>query len=78
MIWSMPKQNMENIGKTIITSNNFMSIATSFTRDTWIAPVFYCTDENYNFYFVSSVDSKHVIHIVANPNVAISIFDSKQ
>ena len=73
----MEKNN--KIGKDIIDSNHFMSIATSYNNDTWIAPTFYANDkDNYNIYFVSSLYSKHVQHILLNNKVAISIFDSNQ
>lgn len=68
----------KTIGRYIIDSNKFMSVATSHSNDTWIAPVFYATDENYNLYFVSHLRSKHAIHIILNTNVAVSIFDSTQ
>ena len=69
---------MENIGKSIIKSSRFMSLATSHVNDTWIAPLFFCVDKNYNFYYVSSVHSKHISHISKNNNVAISIYNSEQ
>ncbi len=69
---------MSLIAKEIINTNNFMSLATSYQNDTWIAPVYYTTDDNYTFYFVSSKYSKHVQHIFLNSQVAISIFNSNQ
>src|SRR3989304_5459645 len=64
--------------KNIIKNNTFLSIATSFNNDTWIAPVFFAVDDEYNFYFVSSMDSTHVQHILQNKQVALSIFNSVQ
>ena len=64
--------------KNVIKNNNFLSIATSFNNQTWIAPVFFAVDDKYNFYFVSSIDSTHVQHILQNKQVALSIFDSVQ
>lgn len=68
-----------NIAKNIIESNNFLSIATSNLQgENWIAPVYYCNDDKYNLYFVSSMDSIHVKHILINKEVSVSIFDSLQ
>jgi uncharacterized protein YhbP (UPF0306 family) len=68
----------EWLGRNIIKSNQYMSLATCHYNDTWIAPVSYVTDNDYNFYFVSHAKSKHVIHAMLNNNVAMSIFDSTQ
>ena len=66
------------LGRNIINSNQYMSLATCHYNDVWISPVSYVTDENYNFYFVSHARSKHVIQSILNNTVAISIFDSTQ
>ncbi len=69
----------ETIGRNIINTNRFMSVATtSYYNDVWIAPVYYVSDKNYNLYFVSQMRSRHVIHIIMNNQVAVSIFDSTQ
>lgn len=66
------------IAKEIIENNMYLSIATSDGENSWIAPLFYTIDEQYNFYFVSAIDSVHAQHIQKNPHVAIAIFDSHQ
>ena len=67
------------IGRQIIDANHFMSIATSYNDDVWIAPTFYANDKEYhNLYFVSSITSKHCQDITLNNLVAVSIFDSNQ
>ena len=67
------------IGRHIIDSNHFMSIATSHNDDVWIAPTFFANDKKYhNLYFVSSLSSKHCQDILVNNRVAVSIFDSNQ
>jgi uncharacterized protein YhbP (UPF0306 family) len=70
--------DFNTIGQNIIKSNHFMSIATSYLDDTWIAPVYYFNDDSFTLYFVSSLDSKHVGQLLLNPQVAVSIFDSRQ
>ena len=42
----------------------------------WAAPVYYCVDQQLNFYFSSQIDSLHSQHILKNPSVAFAIFDS--
>lgn len=61
--------------KQIITDNIYLTLATSHTKP-WAAPLFYCTDFNFNFYFISQMDSLHAQHISKDPNVAFAIFDS--
>ncbi len=59
----------------IIKSNIYLTLATSDGKP-WAAPLFYCTDSAYNFYFISQMDSLHIHHILNNPYVAFAIFDS--
>jgi len=75
---SEKEKNDNELGRNIVNSNRYMSLATCHYNDVWIAPVSYVTDENYNFYFVSHARSKHVIHTILNSDVAMSIFDSTQ
>lgn len=64
---------------TIIKDNNYMSLASSSKEGKpWVVAVFYSCDKDYNFYFLSAVDSKHAKQMLANPNVAFVIFDSGQ
>lgn len=35
-------------------------------------------DEKYNFYFLSSINSRHAKNIIENPSVGVAIFDSRQ
>lgn len=67
---------MENeIAMTIVEKNRYMVIATFVRKDIWIAPVMYWIHNNH-FYFVSDINSMHVKHIIAQPNVAVSIHDT--
>lgn len=61
--------------KAIIESNIYMTLATAGEHP-WAAPVFYCTDYDYNFYFISQPDSRHIQHIQDSSMVAFAIFDS--
>ena len=63
--------------KKIIQDNKFLSLATVDNEgNVWSTPLSYSTDENYNFYFTSELDSKHMINIMDNPKVSFTIFDS--
>ena len=62
----------------IIKNNLYLSLSTCDGKNPWIAPVQYVVDNRYNFYFISAVDSLHGQHILKNPNVAFTIFDSRQ
>jgi uncharacterized protein YhbP (UPF0306 family) len=60
----------------IISANRYMTLATSAFGETWIAPVAYAFDEHFNFYWYSERTAKHSLHIYANPEIAVAIFDS--
>ena len=65
------------MAKEIICSNRFLSLATRNTvGEVWATPLSYSTDAEYNFYFITAVDSVHIDHIREHPYVAFSIFDS--
>ena len=65
------------LAKSIIKGNKFLSLATSNNGgEIWCTPLSYAIDDDYNFYFVTAIDSKHIEHIRENPNVAFTIFDS--
>lgn len=62
----------------ILKSNIYMTLATTDGKLPWAAPVFYCLDEDFNFYFISQMDSLHTVHILKQPKVAFAVFDSHQ
>ena len=69
--------NIYELTKEIIKDNKFMSLATTDNDGkVWSTPLSYSIDENYNFYFTSELDSKHVMNIMDNPEVSFTIFDS--
>lgn len=73
----MNQDGLRRIAQNIISSNVYLTLATA-DREPWAAPLFYCTDDEYNFYFISQLDSLHTQHILKNPRVAFAIFDSHQ
>ncbi len=69
----------ESRAKSMIDGNNYMVTATSDGKnDVWAATVSYVCDKEYNFYFLSAIDSRHAENISKNPNIAFQIFDSTQ
>ena len=64
--------------RAIIAENEYMTVATTDGHRPWLAPVQFCCDEQFNFYFVSLPTSRHAEHIGSNPNVGLAIFDSQQ
>jgi uncharacterized protein YhbP (UPF0306 family) len=70
--------NLTKLAKKIIRENIYCSLATTDGVNPWTAPLYYAVDKDYNFYFISQLNSRHTKHILKNPNVAFSIFDSHQ
>ena len=63
--------------KKIIANNLYMVIATTGGDRPWVSPVYMAYDEQYNFYWVSELDTRHSRLIEKNNKVAVVIFDSK-
>lgn len=70
------KDNAE-FAKSVIKNNLYLTLGTA-DGDPWVAPLFYCADPQYNFYFISQLDSLHTKHLMKHPTVAFAIFDSRQ
>ncbi|MDE1768841.1 MAG: pyridoxamine 5'-phosphate oxidase family protein [Candidatus Micrarchaeota archaeon] len=69
----------EEKAKYIINHNTYMVVATcGKDLKPWVAPVAYAHDSEYNFYFISAIDSRHAKHIEENPNSALAIFSSEE
>ena len=65
--------------KHIIEKNNYISLATCGEDGApWVNAVLYVYDSKYNFYFLSSIDSRHGGNILSNGKAAFMIFDSTQ
>ena len=71
--------NHSKLAKDILQNNIYMTLATaSKTGRPWASPVYYCIDRNYNFYYISQLNSRHCRNIFNKPTVAFAIFDSHQ
>lgn len=73
---AMQKQ-LEDIARNVLKNNIYLTLATIGDYP-WAAPVYYCLDNSYNFYFISQLQSVHIQHIFHNNRVAFAIFDSQQ
>lgn len=71
----MKQEELVKLAKDIIKNNIYLTLGTA-DANPWVAPLFYCVNENYNFYFISQLDSLHTKQMLKNPKVAFSIFDS--
>jgi uncharacterized protein YhbP (UPF0306 family) len=68
-------EELQKLAATIVGQGIYLTLATADPLP-WAAPVYYCVDHQYNFYFSSQLDSVHSQHILRNPSVAFAIFDS--
>lgn len=73
----MNQQHRNQFARDIVKNNIYLTLGTADDIP-WVAPVYYCVDNKYNFYFMSQMDSLHTQHILKNPTVAFAIFDSHQ
>lgn len=73
----MNQEDFNKIAEGIIKNNIYLTLATS-NGTPWAAPLFYCLDDKYNFYFISQMDSIHTKHVLKNPSTAFAIFDSHE
>jgi len=74
----MDQSKINRKAKDIIDSNIYLSLATTDKEKPWIAPLYYCKDGRYNFYFISQPSSVHIKHLDHSNEVAFAIFDSHQ
>ncbi len=72
----MTHEKLQKLATQIIRDNIYLTLATADGLP-WAAPVYYCVDDQYNFYFSSQLDSLHSQHILRNPSVAFAVFDSR-
>lgn len=73
----MDAKSLAKIAKDIIDSSIYLTLATTDGKKAWSAPLYYCKDNKYNFYYISSADCRHSREIKTNPNVGWSIFNSQ-
>lgn len=65
--------------EAIIDANQYMTLATADDAgNPWSSPVWFATVDYRNFFWVSSPDARHSCNLAARPELAITIFDSRQ
>jgi len=74
----MTIEDLNKLAVEIIHNNLYLSLATCNDNETWIAPLFYKSNNKNQLYFASQLTSRHVQHILKNPEAAVAIFDSHQ
>ena len=74
----MTQEELTKIAQDIIKNNIYLTLGTTDGNIPWTAPLFYAVSDTYTFYYISQMDSLHTQHILKNPQVGFSIFDSHQ
>lgn len=77
MVWVM--KGLNKLAREIVENNQYMTLGTTDPGgSSWVAPVVYARDKNWNLYFISIPDSRHCSNIKLNDKVSAAIFDSHQ
>jgi len=64
--------------EALVKRNRYLVLSTASGGSPWVAPLEYMVDDDLNFYFFSTDDSRHVRDIEANGVAAVAIFDQEQ
>jgi len=62
----------------IIGANRYMSLGTSGRSGSWVAPLAYTIEPNFDLVFYSAVESLHCQNIATDNRVSGAIFDSRE
>ena len=63
--------------KECMASTEFLALSTLSNGKTWTCPVWFAFDENFNLYFISQPNSKHMKNIKQNENISLAIYSTK-
>lgn len=74
----MGKSSYEEIAVRIISSNRYMTLATTDTTAAWASAVAYAVDSQVSFYWYSATDARHSTNIAAQPLISAAIFNSTE
>ena len=65
--------------EAIVRANQFMVLATADAEGVpWASPVWFATTSFREYYWVSSPDARHSRNLAVRPELAMSIYDSRQ
>lgn len=62
----MKGEELSRIARKIVSDNNYLTLGT-IGKEPWVAPLYYATDPNFNFYYISQMDSRHTQHVLKIP-----------
>jgi uncharacterized protein YhbP (UPF0306 family) len=62
--------------KHVIENSTYLTLATTDGEKPWANAVFFASDKDFNLYFTSYNNSRHVKNILKNSHVSVAIFDS--
>lgn len=64
-IESIPSEEYLDLAEQVIEENRYLAFATTDGEAPWIAPIENIYDESGDFFFFSTIDSRHAKHIEA-------------
>ena len=59
-------------------STNFMALSTYGNDGLWCNPVYFAWDNDFNVYFISELDCRHMRNIQSSPEIACAVFPTNQ
>jgi uncharacterized protein YhbP (UPF0306 family) len=65
--------DLQNLIREYLAQTNTMQLATSVDDHPWACTIHYYTDEELNFYWISTEAREHSQYIQQNPNVAAAV-----
>lgn len=74
----MVENNYQELVEKVIEENPYLALSTTDGTEPWVAPIEYFRDEAGNFYFFSTIDSRHARHIEENETVAVALWGQDQ
>jgi nitroimidazol reductase NimA-like FMN-containing flavoprotein (pyridoxamine 5'-phosphate oxidase superfamily) len=71
-------QDSAAVARSIIAANLYMTLGTADgDGHPWVSPVFYASNGDREFYWVSSTEATHSRNLASRPRLSIVIFDSR-
>lgn len=61
-----------------LDSTTFCCIATVDPKGVWANPVYFSFDENFNLYFISQMQSRHMQNLKKDPGISVAIYKTEQ
>ena len=74
----MDNVSERNFVEEVLRRNRYLVLATTDGDTPWVAPLEYMVDDDLNFYFFSTDDSRHVRDLERQEVVAVAVFDRDQ